>query len=273
MKRGLSLYASMIVLAFCSISLRLTGNLEESTFYIVEPPEGFIVKKMLYDVLYLHVNLVSADTLKLTALFAPWYIAARSADRLVHSCFYCDESHINLCQMPRSCHSAADKGAIAVTVGLASLAIMPCFDDDIRLTARVFAAGIFPLWGLKNAFKRVRHEGCLRPKCEFFDKNEKYYGGCPSGHTAFVTYGATLFGLQCGYRWAVPLGLVSLGVFAGSVNSNRHYVSQIVAGAGLGIMYGVAAQKVVAEYLDTKLHCEIVAEQNGMPAFKISHSF
>lgn len=251
----------------------LGGFKTEETRFCIEEPEGPLLYKFAYDMIYLNASLLSIDSLKLGLVFTPWYIAARSADEQVHSCFYCSDTHKNCCQMSKECHSAADKGAIVIASGLASMAILPWFDEDLRVTARVYAAGLVPLWGLKNAFKRVQHNGCLRPKCEYFSKDKKYYGGCPSGHTAFISYATTLFGLQLGWEWGVPLGIASTAIFTSSINSNRHYVSQIVAGAGLGIVYGIAANKVLNGYLHKDINCDVYTECNGASGLQFSWSY
>lgn len=227
---------------------------------------------LIYDALYLNLDLISTDSLKILALFAPAYFAARYGDKKIHHCFYCPIHHKNQNQLSHHYHTAADKAGIIIPVGLSLLTIAPV-REDLQLTARVFTAGLLPLWGLKNIFKWAHHEGCIRPKCEYFDKYNDYYGGCPSGHLAFLAYATTLFGLQEGKYWGIPLGIASATVFGISINGNRHYLSQLIAGTGLGVLYGVAASKVIDTYHKTSFTCDICIEKDRGIGFSLSCSF
>ena len=227
---------------------------------------------LAYDALYININLFTTDSLKILAIFAPAYIAARYGDNALHTCFYSPEKHKNMCQLSKGWHNGADKAGIVIPVALSLLSIAPV-NEHLQLTSRVFAAGVLPLWGLKNIFKRVQHKGCLRPKCEFFDKNQLYYGGCPSGHLAFMAYATTLYGLQEGKYWGIPLGIASAVIFGVSINGNRHTLSQLIAGTGLGVLYGVAASKVIDRYHETSFTCDIHLEKDQSLGFSLSYAF
>lgn len=242
------------------------------TMQNISLPEGNIFYNVGHDFLYLHRSLFSWDTLKIGAVFVPCYVASRSADTALQDCFYCYDAHKNCRQLPEFCHTSSDKGVVALTVALGSSWILP-FSEHFKLTSRVYASGIFPLWGLKNLFKNIKHKGCLRPKCEHFCKETNYYGGCPSGHMSFISYSTTVFGLQMGPSFGVPLGIASVGVFASSINSNRHYLSQVVAGAGLGIIYGIAASKVVDAYMGSTRVSDFSVNYDSSSGLELSYSF
>lgn len=110
----------------------------------------------------------------------------------------------------------------------------------------------FPfLWYVKDILKKSKCDANLRPHHETLSPHKRVCGGFPSGHIAGATYIAVLYGLQFGPKAAIPLGLLS--TFIGSVflSCNRHYASQLVAGAALGSIYALAVNKVI----NTKLYC------------------
>lgn len=244
----------------------------DSCSYTLQPPQSDVLENLLTDAWYLHVNILSWDTVKLLALFTPWYIITRHVDHPVHNLFYRQEDHINICQWAHSVHSAADKSALGISIALAALSLNP-WDAELARASRVFASGLVPIWIIKNIFKTIRHDGCLRPRCEFFDKHKIYYGGCPSGHMAFITYATTFYGLHYGPLFWIPLGAASVAIFCSSVNSNRHFVSQLVAGVGLGAIYGVAAHKVVDAYNCYDVECGLGTDAWGRPAVEVGYSF
>lgn len=237
----------------------------------VTEPQGNLIQNFLYDTGVLHYELMSTESLKILALFGPVYIASRHIDDSIHSCFYCPETHKNLRSMDsRMCKFFVD--APLVICGALGVGMFNPWNTEFALSARVFSSGLLPIWLVKNFFKEVRHVGCLRPRCEFFNRRKVYYGGCPSGHMAYMAYAATFWGLHYGWKWGVPLGLFAVGTFAASINCNRHFVSQLIAGTGLGLAYGIAANKVISCYESNSFACDVVAH-NGAPAVQLSYSF
>lgn len=237
----------------------------------VTEPQGNLLQNFLYDTGVLHYELMSTETLKLLVLFTPLYIASRHIDDHIHSCFYCPETHTNLRSMDSTACTFLVNAPLAISCVLAAGMFYP-WNDEFATSARVFSSGLLPLWLVKNFFKEVKHDGCLRPKCEFFKQHKRYYGGCPSGHMSYMAYAATFWGLHYGWKWGLPLGALSVGVFAASINCNRHFVSQLIAGTGLGIAYGIAANKVINCYESNSFTCDVVAD-NGKPSLQLSYSF
>lgn len=200
----------------------------------------------IYDGISIHRNLFSVDSVKVGMVCLPWYGVARQTDQGIQSSFYCNKTHTNKKQIPQFCHDLSSKGVPALVVGLSLFSFHS--DEHISNTARVFAAGIPYVWGCKNILKCMQYDCNLRPKCQYFDSKSKYYGGCPSGHMAFMAYATTVFGLQFGAPIAIPLGMLTGGVLGCSLNSNRHFLSQVVAGVGIGVLYGLGATKVIDKY-------------------------
>jgi hypothetical protein len=263
----------IIVLVCCVFVCRSDSKpfCVECDAHNVTEPTGNLIQNFLYDTGVLHYELMSSESLKLLALFAPVYIATRHIDDSVHSCFYCPETHKNLRKMDSTACTVFVDAPLFICGGLAALVFNP-WDKELALSARVFASALVPLWLVKNFFKEVRHEGCLRPRCEFFKQHKRYYGGCPSGHMSYMAYATTFWGLHYGWKCGVPLGLFSIGVFAASVNCNRHFVSQLIAGTGLGIAYGIAANKVISCYESNSYACDVVVD-NGKPALQLTYSY
>ena len=130
----------------------------------------------------------------------------------------------------------------------------------------------FVIFG-KDIIKTFDADFCLRPWHEDFCSTHKQaMGGFPSGHMAQATYIATLYGMKFGHQLAVPLAFFAAGLGIIFMNCNRHYLSQIVAGAGLGALYGVAASKVIDSKLADNVSLGICFD-NGGPAFKASYRF
>ena len=146
-------------------------------------------------------------------------------------------------------------------------------NEDLRQTARMFAIGIPFVHSGKNILKKLRIKACLRPWHEDFSHKKRSAGGFPSGHMANVTFAATLFGIRHGIKWAAPLSLLAAFVFADFVNCNRHYVSQIIAGAGLGVIYAFAANAVIERKLSDRYSCGIGVDPCGKSTLKLAYNF
>jgi membrane-associated phospholipid phosphatase len=84
---------------------------------------------------------------------------------------------------------------------------------------------------------------------------------------------AVLYGMRYGPRYGVPLGLLALGVGATFLSCNRHYVSQMVAGAGFGAMYAIAANKLINENLARDFNLGMQIDHTGSPLLSISWRF
>jgi len=81
-----------------------------------------------------------------------------------------------------------------------------------------------------------------------------------------------LFGMRHGWKWAVPLSLFSTFVFADFLNCNRHYLSQLLAGVGFGLIYAFAADKVIHRRVCQRIKFDLRCEQERLVA-SVSCSF
>ncbi len=60
----------------------------------------------------------------------------------------------------------------------------------------------------------------------------------PSGHTSAAFQGATFIHLRYGWKWSIPAYAGAAFVGYSRVDSDNHYVEDVVAGAALGILSG-----------------------------------
>jgi membrane-associated phospholipid phosphatase len=92
--------------------------------------------------------------------------------------------------------------------------------DLVRSTAEVGAL----TYGMKLAFGRQRPNGVC---CAF-----------PSGHSSLTFASATVLQRHLGWKAAVPTYAVASYVAVSRLHENRHYLSDVVAGAALGLIVG-----------------------------------
>jgi hypothetical protein len=240
------------LLGYTLVSAVVTMGYQESQLWLRK--KGYIYQGMHWigeivaDAVRLNINLFSLDSAKIITAIAPWYLLTRMVDEDVQDTFYDSSCHSNIHQFPKSCHWFARHGVAIPMIVLSSLAIF-ANDPDLQLTGRMTAIGLPFVHSGKDIIKNLRFKCCLRPWHENFSRKKRSSGGFPSGHVANMTYMAALFGIRHGPAWGIPLTLCGLFVGLDFLNCNRHYLSQIVAGVGLGLLFAVAASKVV----DTKL--------------------
>jgi len=218
------------------------------------------------DMLLLNVYLFSITSAKVLTSFTPFYLSARMIDEDIQKTFYDRICHTNIYQLPNTCHQVAQNGVGVPMVVLSTMALWAP-DNELRKTARMFALGLpFVHWG-KDLIKTLDTNICLRPWNEHFSSVKRSTGGFPSGHMANVTYMTALFGMRHGWKWAVPLSLFSAFVFTDFLNCNRHYLSQLIAGVGFGLLYAFSADAVIKRRsaLDMQIKCGMT-DQGGINA-------
>lgn len=79
------------------------------------------------------------------------------------------------------------------------------------------------------------------------------YDGFPSGHTSFAFSAAGFMQRRYGWQWGVPTTILATLVGVSRVTSQRHTITQVIAGAILG--YGVSY--LVANRLDKNTNINI----------------
>ena len=236
------------------------------------PPLFDLVAIAVKDAFSLLHNLFSVNSAKVLTGFTPLYLLTRMHDERIQAHFYDACNHHNINQFPQRCHTIAHYGVGVPIVALSSLVLF-ARDEDLRLTAWMFTLGLPFVQSGKDIIKQLRFKACLRPWHEKYSRHQRSSGGFPSGHMANVTYMATLFGMRHGPAWGIPLGAFAGFVFADFLNCNRHYLSQLVAGAGLGVIFAVAASKVVDEKLAKRYSFSCGVDQGGKPCAQFCYSF
>ena len=209
------------------------------------------VKDVCRYIAEMNKNVFSYDTMKVVTGMVPFYIGARALDPIIHECSYCRDGHKNINQVPNLFYHWTNEGlmgCMALTLGTS----LWFRDDHAVLVGQVLCGGILSVWVAKNVIKRIELDANLRPWNEHFSSECRAYGGFPSGHASVTSFMATLYGLQYGPKMAFPLGIYAAASFIIGANTNRHYVSQLVAGVALGVSYAIAANKVVDKEAEKK---------------------
>jgi membrane-associated phospholipid phosphatase len=228
-------------------------------------------RNLFYDAVELHKNLFTWDSFKVASMVFPLFVGSRMIDERLQHCFYDSHHHKNIDHIPRVCHDLA-QWSISVPIIVLGSQIFWAQSEEMRETSRIFLLGLpFVIW-TKTIIKKLRFEENLRPWHENFDKEKRCSGGFPSGHMAEAAYTALLYGMRFGPKFAIPLGAVATFIGVSFVACNRHYLSQIVAGAGLGALYAVAANKLVDAKVAHNMKFGVKFEK-GSPAFQISYQF
>lgn len=234
---------------------------------------GFI-HKVAVDSRDIWKNIFTLQTMKTLTAVIPFYLIGRKADPAVHRQFYDAENHRNKNQPPDWLKTLLVDEVTGLPIILYGLSGWMHKDPAERRASQLFVAGLGWAWGTKIIVKQLKAESNLRPWNENYEQHKLTHGGNPSGHTTLTVYFATYMGLYKGAKYAVPLGLYSFLVASLSVVSNHHYLSQVVAGAGLGALFGVASYSVLEEkHLPKDLEIGLVADHKGRLGMQVAYNF
>lgn len=235
------------------------------------PRIGAFVSTTLKDVFVLQANLFSWDSLKTIIAVFPFFVGARMIDEKLHNCFYVRRHHRNVNQLPSWCEQVAE-WSLAPPITFFGLQAFFAKDDEMRLTCQTFLIGMPFVVFANKLIKQLDFDACFRPWNQNFDCHQRALGGFPSGHLGEATYMAMLFGMRFGYRYAIPLSFLAAVIGVTFLNCNRHYASQMIAGAGFGALYALAADKLITSKLSDRISCSITFDRGG-PALAFSGSF
>jgi hypothetical protein len=233
-----------------------------------------ILSELAQDVVKINLGLFSWDSFKIFVTTAPFFVGARMIDDKLSNCFFDHKNKRNRNEPAQWCKEIA---RLSIGVPIALLGIQSLFSNnkDLQMTGQVFLTGMPFVLLAKDMIKKLDFDLCKRPYHEKFAKEQRKFGGFPSGHLAEATYTAVLYGMRYGSNAAVPLGSVAAFVAVIFLSSNRHYLSQMVAGAGFGAMYAVSANKIINSKLGQEKNIELgfTANEHGDPAIKLSMRF
>lgn len=216
----------------------------------------------------------SVETLRALTWVLPVYLLMRSVDDDIHSCFYLDSLHQNISQMPDFPRMVADKGVPMLSLLFMLMPLSHRVDPDLQDTSRLFISGVASVSAMRTLIKySLKTRSSLRPWNGHFSKCNRALGGFPSGHMAMATYMAVTYGLRHGAGWGLPLGAFAGFVFMASLNSNRHYASQLAGGFGLGLIYGLASNRVLESRYGDNVQIGLDQDSAGRPTLSLSCQF
>jgi membrane-associated phospholipid phosphatase len=116
---------------------------------------------------------------------------------------------------------AGDVGAIVLPVGAAAGALLANDHRGLGQLAEAYASAMAVVYVLKPLVDRTRPDGGQQ--------------SFPSGHAASAFAGAAFLQIRYGWRFGIPAYAVASYVGYSRVEAKRHYTSDVVAGAAIGI--------------------------------------
>jgi len=211
-------------------------------------PKNCFVANAIKDIAYLHKELFTWDTFKTVGTIFPIYMGTRMLDETIQSSFYHGHCiygcHQDRNQLPEWVVKIAQYSIVPpIFVMFGSLFVAKT--EEFRTTSWLFLLGMpFVIFG-KDVLKKIQFDAAQRPWRQKFCGHERAMGGFPSGHVAQATYLTALYGMRYGARFAGILAASTLFLTVSFLNCNRHYPSQMVGGAGIGVIFAYAANKVI----------------------------
>lgn len=197
------------------------------------------VRSVLRDLGNFGKNLFTGDALGVISPFLPFWAASYNFDDRTHHRFYCPHHHRNINQCSDVWLDISEC-LVGVSIGTLAACSFAVKCRNLQRTAQLYAITLPLTWAAKSLIKKIHWKGNRRPGHGDFAR-KCHWGGFPSGHMLEMTYATVLFGLSMGPGFAIPLG-ISTGIIAATfVQTNRHYISQLVAGAAIGTLFGFAA--------------------------------
>lgn len=231
-------------------------------------------QKMFNDLYDIGSYVFTTDTLKVAAGVLPFYLLGRQVEKPLHRKFYDAATHTNKNQPGKFLRKFLDDRIMAMPAVAYTLVGCTHKDSFERRTARMFGWGLLWTWVSKVTLKQIKCTASIRPKSAKFDRNRDYYGGNPSGHTSTSMFAAVYLGFTKGWKWAVPLGLYTGFIGSLSVACNRHFLSQVIAGAGLGAVFGVASHTALEKVKHSQnWELALTGEQNGGVGVMLAYNF
>jgi len=249
----------------CPAVIKKNGKTKPANFFM----------DVLHDIGSLYRNVIDWDTYKTIVATFPVCVATGMIDQSVHEVFYDKRRHKNINGIPSGLVFFADNIVVPLEATCAAAAFLFSSNTRLRETSKMFMIGLpFVIWTADIIKAIVKTDCCYRPLHEHLSKNRKQcFGGFPSTHAAQVSFAATLFGSQFGAKAAIPASILGALVVVPFIIDNRHYVSQISAGVGLGVLYGLAASKVVDKNFDSLCKLSLGVTPQGNPAITFAYNF
>ena len=234
----------------------------------------YMLGEFAEDVIRINLGLFSWDSFKIFVTTAPFFCGARMIDEKLHNCSF-DQKHKKNRNEPAQWSKEIARLSIGVPIALLGSQAFFSRNANMQMTGRIFLTGMPFVLLAKDLIKKLDFDLCKRPFHEKFAKHQRKFGGFPSGHLAEITYTTVLWSLRFGPNFAVPLGAIAAFVGVIFLSSNRHYLSQMIAGAGFGAMYAMSANRLIDSKLAKKrdLRLGLSRDDKGNPAMHLSMNF
>ncbi|MCF7899960.1 phosphatase PAP2 family protein [Candidatus Babeliales bacterium] len=220
-------------------------------------------------------KIVSLDSMKVLTVVTPFYLIGRNSDAKVHSKFYDASTHTNKHQPSKFLKTFLYDEVMSAPIVFSYVVGLLSEDAVTRRFAQIFGTGLVWAWASKVFVKNVfKTDANLRPGSAEFSHHQRTHGGNPSGHTTQATYLATMLWLYKGPKYGVPLSLYATAIAGMSVAINHHYLSQVIAGAGCGALFGIAAYSVFSDWkLPENLTVSLDVNNQAQLGLKIAYNF
>jgi len=220
------------------------------------------LKHVVLDLIEINISLLSSKTFYTLGLATPLYLSALSIDTRLHYLFYDQKAHRNIRQLElfnSVLNRQMSDNLLANFIILSSLGI---FSDNKNFQdiGYKLMLGLCSMGLVKKIIKLINWDGALRPNNQYFIHGEKYYGGFPSGHLMTMSYLNTIWIQQFGLKDSSLLILATTYMFVDYLVQNRHYISQLIAGSAIGIIYGCAVNFCLNQETDKDLKTYISKE-------------
>lgn len=236
------------------------------------------VRNLIVDSYDISKELFSQRSLKILSAFIPLYLTSRHVDKGIHSHFYDAANHENKHQPPQWLQVFSEYEVMEIPAWFCRFFSVLHRDPRERRAMQIFTTGM--TWSLvaklaiKQVVKSAQLEAGLRPLHPGFSRDWKYYHGIPSGHSLLIAYTATYLGLYKGRYYGIPLGLYTGFVMGMRVAGNHHYLSQVLTGAVIGILFGASSYAVFDNKIALKnLAFNIVSDGPSRIGVSVAYDF
>lgn len=223
-------------------------------------------------------QLFTQNSMKILSGFVPFYLSARHIDNKVHDWFHDTPNHRNIHQPPEWMNRSIDYEVMEIPAWICRALSIVHPNLKTRRAMQYFTVGLTlnlaAKWIIRGATYRLKLQCAARPKHEAFSRVWKSYYGLPSGHATMIAFVTVYLGLYKGPIAAIPLGLYTGYVMTVRVANNSHFVSQVIAGAALGAIFGAASYYAYQEAEFNKdFSVGVGADSYGRPAVSVAYNF
>lgn len=265
-----------LIILFCVV-----GYLEShpSVFDDISPENTRdFVRNIFVDSYHIGQELCSQRTLKIVSGFIPFFLIGRHYDKRMHACFYDAANHQNKHQPPQWLQYFAEYEIMDVPIWVCRFFAFGHRDRQVRRAFQIFTLGYLCAHISKLIIKQtVAHcklDVGLRPLHPGFSREWKHYHGIPSGHAIVIAFTATYLGLYKGWHYGVPFGLYTGFIMGMRVAGNHHFISQVVTGTALGIIWGASSYAVFEKIaFPENISVNVVTDTHNQIGVSVGYNF